>query len=243
MQTDITIKIGGGAGQGIQTIGSLLSQVCHSAGLFIFSINDFESRIRGGHSFNLIRISNKPVVAPGNKIDILVALDQITMDLNKDNLLKDGMIVLNSDTDVEFHDNIFKIPLQGLAKEAGGVITANTIAAGAVLSFLDAPFKILKELLSNRFKKKGTKIVNLNLTAAQKGYAAAGEVKFHKTFSWKPEQTNRLVINGAKAAALGALASDCRFFPFYPMSPATGIISNIVPFSNSLPVVVEQAEA
>ena len=56
MGIDITIKIGGEAGQGIQTVGHLLALVCQEAGLYIMAINDFESRIRGGHSFFQIRI-------------------------------------------------------------------------------------------------------------------------------------------------------------------------------------------
>ena len=66
MTTEITLKIGGEAGQGIQTIGTLLAEVCQKAGLFIFSVDDYESRIRGGHNFNLLRISDTPVKAPGN---------------------------------------------------------------------------------------------------------------------------------------------------------------------------------
>lgn len=260
MKTDITVKIGGEAGQGIQTIGSLLAEVCHSAGLFIFSIDDFESRIRGGHSFNLLRISDEPVMAPGYKPDILVALDKKTMNLNKDMLSSDSLVILNAETDTSTNTltaphtdgtkitesisigNILKIPLKGLAKEAGGLITANTVAAGCIFSVLGTPFEMLKELLVKKFKAKGDKVIDLNLNAAKKGYDAAGSVRYHATFDWKLCKTDRIVISGARAAGLGALASDCRFFPFYPMSPATGVIASVVPYSGKLPIVVEQAE-
>ncbi|MBF0229276.1 MAG: 2-oxoacid:acceptor oxidoreductase subunit alpha [Desulfamplus sp.] len=260
MRTDITVKIGGEAGQGIQTIGTLLAEVCHSAGLFTFSIDDFESRIRGGHSFNLLRISNEQVIAPGHIPDILVAIDQRTMNLNKATLLSDSLVILNaenkSDSDADIDDNscseadlegcgsnnILKISLNRLAKEAGGLITANTVAAGCIFAVLGTPFEMLKELLVKKFKAKGDKIIDLNLTAAKMGYEAAGTVRYHKQFDWKPCKTDRIVISGAKAAGLGALASDCRFFPFYPMSPATGVIASVVPYSGKLPIVVEQAE-
>ncbi|MBF0469670.1 MAG: 2-oxoacid:acceptor oxidoreductase family protein, partial [Desulfamplus sp.] len=254
MKTDITVKIGGEAGQGIQTIGTLLAEVCHSAGLFIFSIDDFESRIRGGHSFNLLRISNQPVMAPGETPDILVAIDQKTMNLNKGMLAPDSLVILNGDTDTSDNDResdanqdlssakILKIPLKGLAKEAGGLITANTVAAGCIFSVLGTPFEMLKELLVKKFKAKGEKIIDLNINAAKKGYDAAGDVRYKTGFDWNASETDRMVINGARAAGLGALASDCRFFPFYPMSPATGVISSVVPYAGKLPVVVEQAE-
>ncbi len=242
MRTDITVKIGGEAGQGIQTIGTLLSQVCHHAGLFIFSVDDFESRIRGGHSFNLLRISDKPVKGPGNSVDILVALDQRTLLLNRSHVEKGAMVILNSDTETGFKDNIVSIPLKGLAREAGGLITANTVAAGAILSILGAPCAVLENLLSRRFAAKGEKVVSLNTTAARKGYDAVGEIRFPRQFSWEARETNTIIINGAKAAAMGALASDCRFFSFYPMSPATGIMTSVVPFVDKLPIVMEQAE-
>ncbi|MBF0412557.1 MAG: 2-oxoacid:acceptor oxidoreductase subunit alpha [Desulfamplus sp.] len=269
MRTDITVKIGGEAGQGIQTIGTLLAEVCHSAGLFTFSIDDFESRIRGGHSFNLLRISSEPVAAPGHIPHILVAIDQRTMTLNKATLPSESLVILNaesednisknsdnnsniddsddntcSEEDIEgcTSSNILKVALNRLAKEAGGLITANTVAAGAIFAVLGTPFEMLEELLIRKFKAKGEKIINLNITAAKKGYEAAGNVRYHKQFNWKPSKTDRIVISGAKAAGLGALASDCRFFPFYPMSPATGVIASVVPYSGKLPIVVEQAE-
>ena len=242
MKTDITIKIGGEAGQGIQTIGTLLAEVCHSAGLFIFSIDDFESRIRGGHSFNLLRLGNAPVMAPGHKIDILVAIDQRTLDMNKDSLANKSMVILNSDGESGLKDNVLSIPLKKLAKDAGGVITANTVAAGAALSILGTPFEMLEGLLKAKFSAKGEKIVGLNTVAARMGYDAAGDIRFQNGFNWAATQTDRVVINGAKAAALGALASDCRFFSFYPMSPATGVMSSVVPYADKLSVVVEQAE-
>ncbi|MBF0200491.1 MAG: 2-oxoacid:acceptor oxidoreductase subunit alpha [Desulfamplus sp.] len=242
MRVDITIKIGGEAGQGIQTIGTLLAEVCHCAGLFIFSVDDFESRIRGGHSFNLLRVSNEPLTAPGHLPDILVSIDRKTMEMNRESMPPGSMVILNSDEETGFTDNILKIPLKSLAREAGGAITANTVAAGAVLSVLGTPFEMLENLLLKRFKAKGEKIVTLNVNAARKGYDAAGDIRYARQFDWSLAESSAVVINGARAAGLGALASDCRFFPFYPMSPATGVISSVIPYAGKLPVVVEQAE-
>jgi 2-oxoglutarate ferredoxin oxidoreductase subunit alpha len=74
MRIDLTVTIGGEAGQGIQTVGDIIARVCHKAGLYLLAINDFESRIRGGHSFMQIRISDQPVLAPHHKIDLLTHL-------------------------------------------------------------------------------------------------------------------------------------------------------------------------
>ncbi|MBI9091459.1 MAG: 2-oxoacid:acceptor oxidoreductase subunit alpha [Desulfobacterium sp.] len=242
MTTDLTLKIGGEAGQGIQTIGTLLGEVCHGAGLFTFSVDDFESRIRGGHNFNLLRISDAPLTAMGNRIDILVAIDQKTLALNRENLSDTAVCILNSSAREESTPSTLHLPVAALAKEAGNVITANTVAAGAALAIMGAPFSLLKAVLMERFSAKGDRIVDLNVTAAQMGYDAAQGIRLTKTLDWNGKKGDRTLMTGAKAAALGAIASDCRFFSFYPMSPATGIISNVVPFSKTLPLVVEQAE-
>ncbi|MCP4116429.1 MAG: 2-oxoacid:acceptor oxidoreductase subunit alpha, partial [Desulfobacteraceae bacterium] len=242
MTTDLTLKIGGEAGQGIQTIGTLLGEVCHGAGLFTFSVDDYESRIRGGHNFNLLRISDAPLTAPGNRIDILVAIDQKTVELNRDNLTDTAVSIINSRDGEKSSPSTLHLPVADLAKEAGNVIAANTVAAGAALAVMGAPFSLLERILAERFRVKGDTIVTLNVTAARKGYDAARDIRLAKQLDWKGDKGGRILMTGARAAALGAIASDCRFFSFYPMSPATGIISNVVPFSKTLPIVVEQAE-
>lgn len=51
MPIDVSILISGGAaGQGIQTVDDLLIQVCRRTGLHVLAVNNYESRIRGGHS-------------------------------------------------------------------------------------------------------------------------------------------------------------------------------------------------
>jgi len=242
MTNDITILIGGAAGQGIQTIGSLLARVCHNAGLFIFSTDDFESRVRGGHSFHLLRISDQPINTPSLKPDILVAIDEKTFVLHKDQVHPEGIILKNGNDNLPVDSSVFTIPLNQLAKEAGGAIVANTVAAGAVLSVIGAKEEDFESVLAKQFKGKGQKVLDQNVEAGKKGFEFGKQIDFPKLFSFTQAEHNNLVVSGAKAAALGALAADCRFFPFYPMSPGTGIVTNISRYTDQLPIVVEQAE-
>ncbi len=71
---EITFNIGGAAGQGIDTIGDLLNQVFVQAGFYTFTIKDFESRIRGGYNFIQIRVSDKPIHASVDHVDVIIAL-------------------------------------------------------------------------------------------------------------------------------------------------------------------------
>ncbi len=241
MSIDITVKIGGEAGQGIQTVGDILARVCLKYGLYLMAINDFESRIRGGHSFFQIRISDKPVNAPRHSINLLLALDKKSFDLHKKELVKDGLCLMEK-TDAPSEKNIIAIPFLELAKESGGKITSNTVAAGACLALLGAPFGVIREIITEGFASKGKDIVEKNLNAAKAGYESVGKIPFKFAFKWKASRPRGILIDGSRAAALGALAADCRFAAFYPMSPATGIMAHLASVANDFPLVVEQAE-
>ncbi len=241
MSVDISVKIGGEAGQGIQTVGDILARVCLKCGLYLMAINDFESRIRGGHSFFQIRISDKPVNAPNHSINLLLALDKKSFDLHEKELVKGG-ISLMEEVDAPAKKNIIAIPFFELAKESGGKITSNIVAAGACLALLGAPFGIIREVITEGFASKGEDIVEKNLNAAKAGYESVGKISFKFAFKWKASRPRGILIDGSRAIALGALAADCRFAAFYPMSPATGIMAHLASAANEFPLVVEQAE-
>lgn len=62
MTLDLNIMVAGEAGQGIQTIGSVLGKTMVGVGLHVFADQDYESRIRGGHNFFRVRIQIRPFV-------------------------------------------------------------------------------------------------------------------------------------------------------------------------------------
>ncbi|MEI6126479.1 MAG: 2-oxoacid:acceptor oxidoreductase family protein, partial [Pseudomonadota bacterium] len=132
MGIDLTIKIGGEAGQGIQTVGQLLALVCREAGLYVMGINDFESRIRGGHSFFQLRISDVPIHAPHHRVHILVAMDDNTVTLHKDQVVAEGTILVPIEQKV-VDSRIVPVHYFELAESVGSPITANAVAAGSTL--------------------------------------------------------------------------------------------------------------
>jgi 2-oxoglutarate ferredoxin oxidoreductase subunit alpha len=93
---DYTIKIGGEAGQGIQTIGDTLARVFSRTGYHVFSHQDYESRIRGGHNFYQIRFSDKPLSASKDSVDIIVALDRDSITHHEHELKEHGRIIYDS---------------------------------------------------------------------------------------------------------------------------------------------------
>ncbi|MCF8110744.1 MAG: 2-oxoacid:acceptor oxidoreductase subunit alpha [Desulfobacteraceae bacterium] len=241
MGIDVTVKIGGQAGQGIQTVGELLAAACHESGLYLHGINDFESRIRGGHSFMQLRISDSPVQAPDHRVHLLVALNERTLDTHRSELAAGGLVLLDSESE-RSDTSVLCVPVTKLARDAGGAIMANTVAAGACLALLGAPAESIKAVLKAQFLDKSESVLENNLKAAKSGAKAVEGIQFDRAFKWPESRPAGKLLTGARMLALGALAADCRFAGFYPMSPATGIMANLAEFEDRLPLVVEQAE-
>ena len=92
-KVDLSIGIGGAAGQGIATPGDILARIFVRRGLHLNAYNAYQSIIRGGHIFLTLRTSDEPVLTFGDKLDVLMPLNQDTMNRHL-RLMKSGSVVL-----------------------------------------------------------------------------------------------------------------------------------------------------
>ena len=193
----LNILVGGSAGQGINKISQIISRVLTSYGYYTFNYRDYQSIIRGGHNFSILCISDQEIESNDEKVDFLIALDQKTLYLHKDNL-KENAVILKSDDFLEFKKNI------------------NVALAGSLVKALGIPESyLIKEV------KKYLNYVN-STDAAKKGYASQKEIYKLKKLNNKAE-----IISGSRAIAIGARNSKLDFYFAYPMTPATGVTSEI----------------
>ena len=95
---DFALAIGGEAGQGIATPGDILARIIVRRGLHLSTYNSYQSIVRGGHIFLTMRISDAEVQNHGDKLDLLICLNQDTMDRHQRLMGPDTRIVYNSDT-------------------------------------------------------------------------------------------------------------------------------------------------
>jgi 2-oxoglutarate ferredoxin oxidoreductase subunit alpha len=249
---DYSIKIGGEAGQGIQTIGNTIAKVFSRAGYHVFTHQDYESRIRGGHNFFQIRFSNSPVTASRNKIDILVALDKESILRHEKELSEHGHIIYDSSIignstfpplEKGGEGRFLDIPFAKLAIEHGGnKIMANTVATGAVLGMLGMKLDFLIGIIKDTFKKKGEGVINANINSANAGYNFAVKECKRCSFTATSLTNSKMLISGIEAIALGAIASGCKCYSAYPMTPSTGIMNYLAGKEKQYGIVVEQAE-
>ncbi len=243
---DYSVKVGGEAGQGINTIASILSRSFADQGLHLFAYQDYYSRVRGGHNFYQVRTASEPVFTFSDKLEVLVALDKASLDLHTAEVNPGGVIIFDQNLkEVVNSQNILPLPMARLGKEHGGKeIMGNSVAAGAAWQIMGGDREVLEQTLNRLFKKKGNTVAEENIRAARAGVDYA-----KNTFSGqcrcrlqKENRNKNLMLTGNEALALGALAAGCRFISSYPMTPASGVMQYMARQTHRLPLAYEQAE-
>ncbi len=244
---DISVKIAGQAGQGMQTIGKALCKMVKEAGLELFANMDYMSRIRGGNNFFQIRISDTPCYTLRRDVDIVVALDKRSANVHREGLREQGVLVLDKEVyNVEEDDSrFFDISMQKISESQGNKrLFVNSVSCGVVAGLLRMDFEIVSRVLSAVFSSKGEDAVKKNIEAAQQGYTHAREAFAADTFriEAKDSKKEQVLMNGNEAIALGAIHAGCSFYSAYPMTPSTSIMNTIAHFAHRYDIVVEQAE-
>ena len=244
---DYTLRIGGEAGQGLQTVGGALAKIFSRKGYHVFTHQDYMSRIRGGHNFYQIRFSDQNVSASREIVDILLALDLSTIEIHKKSVREEGFILYDSESiKKKFEGSQFiDIPFRKIALDVGkSSVMANTVATGAVLGLLDLGLDILNNILRETFRKKGDEVIEKNIACAKAGYDYAHLNCPRCEAFGIPELEGRklMLIDGVQAIGMGALVSGCKFYSAYPMSPSTGILNYLASRAEEYGLVIEQAE-
>ncbi len=241
--TEARIMIGGEAGQGVQSIGFVLSKIFARGGYYVYSDQDYESRVRGGHNFFRVRVKDSEVGAIDESLDILLALNQESIDLHRKEVVPEGAIIFDQEkvSDVQ-GEGFFGVPLGHLAEQsAGNKITANTVALGACLGLLGYEPEPAEVLLSEAFSSEAK---DANIRALHAGYRYMKE-NGTREFPIQLRQRSRpegLLLNGNEALALGAVAAGCKFMSAYPMTPASSILEYMASKAKEMDLVVLQPE-
>ena len=215
-------------------------------GLHLNAYNAYQSIIRGGHIFLILRTSQEEVQSMGDKIDALIPLNQDTMDRHL-KLMKAGSIVLfNSDKikpgDVAAGVQMCPFSVHEIAPTVKSDLVQNTIALAAVLQLIGVDFKVLEDILTIQFKKKGDAVIAENVGVARTGYeyAAAHFTKF--PFNLPDTGKKYGFLEGNQALAMGGAAAGVKFYCAYPMSPATGVLHWMAKHARQCGIMVRQVE-
>ena len=246
MSQTFALGIGGAAGQGVATPGDILALLFSRRGLHLNAYNAYQSIIRGGHTFLTIRTGVDEVLSMGDGIDLLIPLNQDTMNRHLSLLTDGGACIYNSDTikpgTAAEGVQLCALPVSTLADITRNKVAQNTLALGAALSMMGVGFTVLEGVFQAQFGRKGEAVVNENVSIARAGYeyATANFTPFAKPL---PMTDNRYaVLSGNTALAMGGAAAGVKFYCAYPMSPSTGVLHWMASHGRKAGILVRQVE-
>jgi 2-oxoglutarate ferredoxin oxidoreductase subunit alpha len=246
MKQTFAIAIGGAAGQGVATPGDIFAKIFSRRGLNLNAYNAYQSIIRGGHTLLTIRTGPEKVTNMGDRIDLLIPLNQDTMDRHLHLLTAGAACIYNADTikpgPAADGVHLCPLPVSELADITRNKVAQNTLAIGAGLHMMGIGFAALEEVLREQFKKKGEAVVAENVGVARAGYdyAAAHFPPFPNPL---PKADKRYaILSGNIAMAMGGAAAGVKFYCAYPMSPSTGVLHWMAAHARRAGIMVRQVE-
>ncbi|MBF0708490.1 2-oxoacid:acceptor oxidoreductase subunit alpha [Alkalihalobacillus hwajinpoensis] len=235
MIEQLSWKVGGQQGEGIDSTGEIFAIALNRLGYYLYGYRHFSSRIKGGHTNNKIRVSTKEVRAVSDDLDMLIAFDQETIDVNAHELHSKGIIIGDAKFKPVKPENcqatLVIIPFTEIATELGTSLMKNMVAIGATSAALGIDTATYQAVVEEIFGRKGEKVVNNNMEAIQRGADAYIESVGNRvqTLSLKKaDGKHRMFMIGNDAIALGALAGGARLMAAYPITPASEIMEYLI---------------
>lgn len=223
------VLIGGKAGQGVGRTSIILGKSFTTMGYYVFNYRDYQSLIRGGHNFNILKISNRPVYSHENFYDIIIALDKRTIELHRKDLNKNGFVLCDKSLNGDV-----RVDVQGILKKLGAApIIGNNVLLGSLFKTLGLPLQPLLNVIEKEFGKH-------ILQAVKAGYEAVE--KRMKLFEPEGKKIRRYFLSGSEAVAYGAIAAGLDVYFAYPMTPATSVLHILATKQSEHNIAVIQLE-
>ncbi|MEO4053424.1 2-oxoacid:acceptor oxidoreductase subunit alpha [Solibacillus sp. CAU 1738] len=241
MLHQLSWKVGGQQGEGIESTGEIFATAMNRLGYHLYGYRHFSSRIKGGHTNNKITVRPTEVRSIADDLDILVAFDQETIDVNYKELTATSIILADAKFEpVKPEDSkapLFAVPFTEIATELGTSLMKNMVAIGATAALLNLEEAVFQSVVNEIFGRKGEEVVAKNIEAIQKGREAVAALIGERVGEWAlvpADGKRRMFMIGNDAVALGALAAGSRFMAAYPITPASEIMEYMI---KKLPLV------
>jgi len=237
---DFSVLIGGKAGFGIDKASLIIASLFKELGYRLYVYRDYPSIIRGGHTFSIIRASEKKIAAHKNIIDMMLALNQETVDLHKGKLADRSIIVYDSDSvkpeSLPAGRQAIGIPLGKIAKEMNAPeIMRNSCIMGALCKISGIGWNVLEAALRKNFSKEA----DLNLGIARRGYEEAKEL-----IKIEPVKQGKLpLFTGNETLSLGLIKAGLKTYIAYPMTPSSPILHFMASLSQEFSLKVLHPES
>ncbi|MFN7105919.1 MAG: 2-oxoacid:acceptor oxidoreductase subunit alpha [Pyrobaculum sp.] len=224
---ELTIRIAGAQGEGIETTGRMLATTFSKLGYHVFGFRQYASIIKGNPTmFFQLHISDRKIYShgPWKKYDLLIAL-------NKESLAayEGGARHVISERE---------IPLADIAAKYGSRIMKNTAALGALSALLGVDPRHIEAEIRREFRDS---IAESNAEVLYKAFEYS-EKNLPKVRQMAKVGESHVLMSGAEVLALGAVMAGMQFYAAYPMTPASPILHWLAEHGPKHGVVVIQPE-
>jgi 2-oxoglutarate ferredoxin oxidoreductase subunit alpha len=230
---EVSVLVGGKAGDGINSAGAMVAQLLNHLGYRIYLYFDYPSLIRGGHNFAIIRGRETATGTCGRTVDFVLALNQETVDRHRDALKKDTAIIFNAD--------LVKGAGQGvpvkeiLSAEHAPDIMGNSAIIGGFAKAAGIPWKTVEEVFSSHIPKS----TELNLRVARLAYERLATVHPVPPCGNPPLP----LLTGNEAIGLGMVSGGLEAYVSYPMTPSSSLLHFLAEEQENLGVTVVHPES
>jgi len=231
--TDFVLRIGGESGDGMVTIGDIITAVAADHGAWVHTFRTFPAEIRGGPVLFQLHADTRPVLSVGDQVDVLVTLNKEAWTLHHNDLRPDGALIYDPSEYQPpswFMGTKYEVPAVELANKVGAKRGKNIVIIGAIAKLFGLDKEVAEQTIAKKLGNRA-ELLQGNLDSFNAGYEyAAGLMKadrFGFTFPETRGNGDRLIMNGNDAIVAGAIRAGCRFYGGYPITPASDIMEKL----------------
>lgn len=237
---DFSIQVATVNGSGSQSANSILLKAIFAMGIPVSGKNLFPSNIAGLPTWYTIRASKHGYVARKKEIDILIAMNSET---SKDDMLSlpaGGAAIYEESANLaQFRDDVacYPVPFDKLTAAVCPEaklrkLVKNMIYVGVVAKIIEMDLTVVEASVRRQFAKK-QKAADLNWAAVKAGYDYAAEsLTKHDPFVLERMHATdgKIIIEGNAAAALGAMFAGVTVVTWYPITPSSSVVENLIDY-------------
>ena len=237
---DFSIQIATVNGSGSQSANAVLLRSIFHMGVPVSGKNLFPSNIAGLPTWFTIRVSKHGWIARKSDTDILISMNPERAQEDVLSLNPGAVVIFDEPlkldelrSDVTF----YSVPFDRLTAATGAEpklrkLVRNMVYVGVAAQLLSIDMESLEATVRKQFAKK-VKAAELNLSAVRAGYEYA-KATLTKQDPFVVEPMNgtdgKILIDGNSACALGALFAGVTVVAWYPITPSTSVIEDLIDY-------------
>ena len=232
---DFVVRIATVNGTGSASANALLMKAIFRMGIPVAGKNYFPSNIQGLPTWYEIRVTADGYLSRSGQTNIMVAMNAQTYAEDLAGVIAGGVLLYDSTWPrKELHARsdiqIMPIPLSKMCNETftgarARILMKNIAYVGALGALLDLDMTVVQLLLRETFGDK-TDLIDSNINAIELGYSYAREhfdCPLETRLETMEQKSERIMIDGNTAAALGCVYAGATVGSWYPITPSTSL--------------------